>query len=252
MTARRSCSEHEPPASTGLRFSLLVPTSCSNFVLLPDFACRPGPGRGGPVKFKVKRLFFVQGSRRGMVGFLRAAMPSSCGGLKHGARSLVTQLASHPTARPVAAAGARNTAGAPGARSQGNSGAPPWRQPRGRSMVSLVNPHTNATIIGWHLWQIDLKFAPGLPAGWGMPRMSAVPWATRLPARCGAAAAGRRPGGNPGANLKSICHRCYLEEVASVRELTKETIVLPLGCLQGGLMPSSGPVPFCSPSESLA
>jgi len=45
------------------------------------------------------------------------------------------------------------------------------------------------------------------------------------------------PGGNPGANLKSISHRCYLFEVAFVWELTKETIVLPLGCLQGGCHP---------------
>jgi len=42
---------------------------------------------------------------------------------------------------------------------------PPWRQPRGKSMVSLVNYHTNATRIGWHLWEIDLRFAPGLPSG---------------------------------------------------------------------------------------
>ena len=42
------------------------------------------------------------------------------------------------------------------------------------------------------------------------------------------------PGGNPGANLKSISHRCYLLKVAFVWELTEETIVLPLGCLQGG------------------
>ena len=42
------------------------------------------------------------------------------------------------------------------------------------------------------------------------------------------------PGGNPGANLKSISHRRYLFEVAFVWELTKETIHLPLGCLQGG------------------
>jgi len=39
---------------------------------------------------------------------------------------------------------------------------PPGRQPRGKSMVSLVNSHTNATRIGWHLWEIDLRFAPGL------------------------------------------------------------------------------------------
>ena len=43
------------------------------------------------------------------------------------------------------------------------------------------------------------------------------------------------PGGNPGANLKSISHRRYLFDVAFVWELTKETIHLPLGCLQGGV-----------------
>ena len=42
------------------------------------------------------------------------------------------------------------------------------------------------------------------------------------------------PGGNPGANRKSISHRCHLILVAFVKELTKETIYLPLGCLQGG------------------
>ena len=42
------------------------------------------------------------------------------------------------------------------------------------------------------------------------------------------------PGSNPGSNLKSITHRCYLREVAFERELTKEIICLPLGCLQGG------------------
>ena len=41
------------------------------------------------------------------------------------------------------------------------------------------------------------------------------------------------PGGNPGANLKSTSLRCYLFEVAFVWKLTNETIVLPLGCLQG-------------------
>ena len=44
-------------------------------------------------------------------------------------------------------------------------GVPPWRQPRGKWMVSLVNSHTNATRIGWHLWEIDLRFAPGLLPG---------------------------------------------------------------------------------------
>ena len=36
------------------------------------------------------------------------------------------------------------------------------------------------------------------------------------------------------ANLKSISHTCHHFDVASVRELTKETIDLPLGSLQGG------------------
>ena len=42
------------------------------------------------------------------------------------------------------------------------------------------------------------------------------------------------PGGNPGENLKSISHRCYLREVTFELELTGETMYLPLGCLQGG------------------
>ena len=42
------------------------------------------------------------------------------------------------------------------------------------------------------------------------------------------------PGGSPGANVTSISHRCYPREVAFEWELTKETIYLPLGCLQGG------------------
>ena len=42
------------------------------------------------------------------------------------------------------------------------------------------------------------------------------------------------PGGNAGANLKSISHRCHPILVAFVWELTTETIYLPLGCLQGG------------------
>ena len=41
-------------------------------------------------------------------------------------------------------------------------------------------------------------------------------------------------GGNPGAQLKSISHRCYLPEEAFEWELTKDTINSPLGCLQGG------------------
>ena len=50
----------------------------------------------------------------------------------------------------------------------------------------------------------------------------------------------------PGANLEPISHRCYLREVASERDLTKETIYLSLGCLQGGMVPTgrsqAGPI----------
>jgi len=37
------------------------------------------------------------------------------------------------------------------------------------------------------------------------------------------------PGGNPGANVKSISHRCHPILMAVVWELTEETIDLPLG-----------------------
>ena len=36
---------------------------------------------------------------------------------------------------------------------------PPWRQPGGKWMVSLVNSHTNATSSRWRLWETDLRFA---------------------------------------------------------------------------------------------
>jgi len=43
------------------------------------------------------------------------------------------------------------------------------------------------------------------------------------------------------ANLKSISHRCHPILVAFVWELTKETIELPLGCLQVGLLTCARP-----------
>jgi hypothetical protein len=57
------------------------------------------------------------------------------------------------------------------------------------------------------------------------------------------------PGVELRANLKSIPHRCHLFGVAFVWELTKETIHLPLGCLQGGLYPARvpGPPPHSTP-----
>jgi len=33
-------------------------------------------------------------------------------------------------------------------------------------MVSLVNSHTNATRVGWHLWEIDLRFPLNSTPGW--------------------------------------------------------------------------------------
>ena len=33
-------------------------------------------------------------------------------------------------------------------------------------MVYIINFHSNATRTGWHLWEIDLRFSPGLPPGW--------------------------------------------------------------------------------------
>ena len=50
------------------------------------------------------------------------------------------------------------------------------------------------------------------------------------------------PGCDPGANLKSIPHRCHPILVAFVWELNKETIDLPLGCLQGGAINKFSPM----------
>ena len=59
-------------------------------------------------------------------------------------------------------------------------------------------------------------------------------------ARARDAAHGVTPNPHPAvglrANLESISYRCRLFEVAFVWELTKETIRMPLGCLQGGLI----------------
>ena len=49
------------------------------------------------------------------------------------------------------------------------------------------------------------------------------------------------PGFNQGANIESISQRCHPVLVAFVWELTKDTINLPLGCLQGGEMAPTSP-----------
>ena len=51
--------------------------------------------------------------------------------------------------------------------------------------------------------------------------------------------------GNPGANTKSISHIFYLLEVAFVWELTKETIVFPLGLPQERNVLFMGLFPNC-------
>jgi len=58
----------------------------------------------------------------------------------------------------------------------------------------------------------------------------------------------RHPGVELRANLKSISHRCHLFEVAFLWQLTRETIHLPLGCLQGGAARRvvRDPAPRCS------
>jgi len=43
------------------------------------------------------------------------------------------------------------------------------------------------------------------------------------------------PGGNQGANLKSISHRCHPILVEFAWNLTNKNIYLPLDCLQGGM-----------------
>ena len=48
-------------------------------------------------------------------------------------------------------------------------------------VVSAVNSHTNASRIGWHLWEIDLMFAPGLPPGWHPLEKGDVCHANSLP-----------------------------------------------------------------------
>ena len=43
---------------------------------------------------------------------------------------------------------------------------PPWKQPRGKWMVSLVTFHTNATSKRWHLRVIDLRLALNSTPRW--------------------------------------------------------------------------------------
>ena len=53
---------------------------------------------------------------------------------------------------------------------------PPWRQLRGKWMVSSVNSRSNATSRRWHLWEIDLRFALNSTPGWSGVRPTAPRW----------------------------------------------------------------------------
>ena len=55
---------------------------------------------------------------------------------------------------------------------------PPWRQLRGKWMVSLVNSCTNATSKKWHLCEIDTRFALNSTPGW--VRMVSSPMPTSV------------------------------------------------------------------------
>jgi len=52
---------------------------------------------------------------------------------------------------------------------------PPWRQLRGKYMLSSVNSLPNSIS---RLWEIDLGFAPGSPTGWGCIRIQPRPGPT--------------------------------------------------------------------------
>ena len=68
---------------------------------------------------------------------------------------------------------------------------PPWRQPRGKWVVSLVNSYTNATRIGWRVREIDLRFALNSTPGWWF-EWSNLPGAG-LSKACTAGSAAPRP-----------------------------------------------------------
>ena len=58
---------------------------------------------------------------------------------------------------------------------------PLWRQPRGKSIVSSVNSHTNATRTGCHLWEIRLKICPWVASrvGWERTLSPSLPLRNR-------------------------------------------------------------------------
>ena len=51
-------------------------------------------------------------------------------------------------------------------RARSSAGPPSSMDRSARSCELGGETHTHATRIGWHLWEIDLRFAPELPPGW--------------------------------------------------------------------------------------
>ena len=124
-----------------------------------------------------KRRRHTRRSARG----LSAGMPTLAGSQEHDGRQGDARRAfqgmhhrerwdAAPAAAPVPAAAVVSACPAgihhPQGPSRKREQLPPWRQPRGKWMVSLVNSNSSATRIVWNMWEIDLRFAPELPPGW--------------------------------------------------------------------------------------
>ena len=81
----------------------------------------------------------------------------------------------------------------------------------------------------WDVNDLTIHPTPGGAIILGISKLGAWDWRWML------AGFHNHPRGNLGADIKSISHRCHLQQVSFEWELTQETIYLPLGCLQGGL-----------------
>ena len=97
---------------------------------------------------------------------------------------------------------------------------PSFRQPHARPCKGHPDPVLGAvTPFDVHVWRKLPTFLVKSQSNDVWSRLEGLtPWRVELRA-----------------HLESISHRCHLIEVAFVWDLTKETIHLPLGCIQGGV-----------------
>jgi len=119
----------------------------------------------------------------------------------------------------------------------------------GKWMISLVNSHTNATRIGWHLWEIDFRFAPGLPPGWTCPR--ARPFRERWPGPAGAPGGMRTRDGD----TALVCtgpHWSARGHSTRSNTLVLDRVLCRVGCLDLWVSGTASPVPVLSGSKDLA